>query len=126
MTLVRIALLAVLLIPGLAREAAAIDATTWRTLSPDSRRGYVNGVVDTWINFQKGYDYVASQKVGKPAQMSASESLFLNVSRCIVQRKLNYNQINAAVEKYVETRADRRQHGMASVTWNAVTEMCKK
>jgi hypothetical protein len=98
----KLALLAPLMLVGIAPEAAAIDANKWRTLSEPEMRSYVIATVDAWINFHANI-----KKYSDPSKHSSSEAIF------------------QATRDYVERRTDRREYNMAAVTWNAVSEMCK-
>ena len=115
-----LALLAPLMLVGIAPEAAAIDANKWRTLSEPEMRSYVIATVDAWINFHANI-----KKYSDPSKHSSSEAIFFDVAECIIQRKSTYDQIFQATRDYVERRTDRREYNMAAVTWNAVSEMCK-
>ena len=49
-----------------------------------------------------------------------------DVVGCVDKRQFSYGDIYAAAVDYVKRRADRREYNMAAVTWNVVSEMCKK
>ncbi len=111
---VALALAAVLL--ATMSQAFAIDANRWRELSEEMRRGYVTAVVDTWFNFNALIE----------GRRSHAERTFAEHVECLNKRKFTYDQIFNETVDYVERRKDRREYNMAAVTWNAVSEMCKR
>jgi hypothetical protein len=117
MILIRRLLVLLALLPALTLGANAMTATKWRDLSEDSKRTYVYGVIDMWLNL----DAVVTQ-VGK--ERTPAERIFTDVARCITNRKLTPDDLYTATNNYVEKRPDRRDYVAASIVWNAVAEMC--
>jgi hypothetical protein len=118
MIFVRCLLVLFALLPGLALDANAMTATKWRDMSEDSKRSYVAGVIDTWINL----DSVVSQVGAK--ERTPAERIFTDVARCVTGRKLTSDDLYTVMNNYVEKRPDRRDYIAASIVWNAVAEAC--
>jgi Rap1a immunity proteins len=97
-----------------AAEARAISGNEWRRLPKLAQSSYVAGVVDTWNSLvQASFD---------AQQQSPVITVLTKVTACATG--MEYDQIHAIVQKYIETHPAVWHENMATLVWSAFNEVC--
>ena len=95
-------------------EAGAISGNEWRGLPKLAQASYVAGVVDTWKSLvQASFD---------AKQQSPVITVLTKVTACATG--MEYDQIHAIVQKYIETHPAVWHGNMATLVWSAFDEVC--
>jgi hypothetical protein len=98
-----------------AGHATALTGHEWKALSPTSRTVYVLGVMDAWG--------MLDMAVKANSQPEGILSMVTKLIRC-AEQGMNYGQVIAIVENYIEGHPSQWHHEMAGLIWVAMNGAC--
>ena len=104
---------------AVADEAAATTGNEFRGLSESERAMYVVGTLDGWSNVTS---VIREAKLTAPVV----DSMYGDISRCLVERRMTRWQTFAIVEKYVRDNPAKWHEMMAGLIWAAMREACQR